>query len=113
MKALFIYNKTVVLIILLFAFLLSATPASTQVTAGSSVKINDGWKFQKGDVEKAATPEFDDSKWRIIDLPHDWSVEGPLNPNLASATGYLPGGIAWYRKTLNIPSQETLSLIHI
>ncbi|MEI6138071.1 MAG: sugar-binding domain-containing protein [Mariniphaga sp.] len=113
MKALFIYNKTVVLIILLFAFLLSATPASTQVTAGSSVKINDGWKFQKGDVEKAATPEFDDSKWRIIDLPHDWSVEGPLNPNLASATGYLPGGIAWYRKTLNIPSQETTQNVYI
>ena len=113
MKALFIYKRIGVLIILLIAFLLSPIPSHAQISAGSSVKINDGWKFQKGDFEKAATPEFDDSKWRILDLPHDWSVEGPLNPNLASATGYLPGGIAWYRKTLNIPSQESTQNVYI
>ncbi len=67
------------------------------------LKINDNWKFQKGDLKNAATPDFDDSKWRTLDLPHDWSVEGPLNQSLASATGYLPGGIGWYRKILDIP----------
>jgi beta-galactosidase/beta-glucuronidase len=67
------------------------------------LKINDNWKFQKGDLKNAATPDFDDSKWRTLDLPHDWSVEGPLNQCLASATGYLPGGIGWYRKMLDIP----------
>lgn len=43
-------------------------------------------------------PAFDDSGWRRLTLPHDWSVEAPLSPSLASCTGYLPGGIAWYRK---------------
>ena len=77
-----------------------------QIFSGESIKINKDWKFQKGDFEKAAMPGFDDSKWRTLDLPHDWSVEGPLSQSLASATGYLPGGIAWYRKTIDIPSSQ-------
>ncbi len=87
----------------LLVFQLSLTTVFGQVSFGESMKINEGWKFQKGDIENAASPSFDDSKWRQLDLPHDWSVEGSLSPSLASATGYLPGGIAWYRKTLNIP----------
>ena len=94
------------LIISLLIFLLSATTMTGQITSGESLKINDGWKFQKGDFKEAATPGYDDSKWRQLDLPHDWSVEGPLNQNLASATGYLPGGIAWYRKTLDVPADQ-------
>src|ERR1035438_7926720 len=35
-----------------------------------------GWRFSKGDVPKAAQPAFDDSAWRKLDLPHDWSIEG-------------------------------------
>jgi beta-galactosidase/beta-glucuronidase len=70
------------------------------------VKINDNWKFQKGDFKNASATDFDDSKWRSLDLPHDWSVGEPLNQSLASATGYLPGGIAWYRKTLDIPINQ-------
>ena len=93
--------------------LLSPSLTVGQSGPGLSFKINDGWKFQKGDFEKASSPEFDDSKWRIVDLPHDWSVEGPLNQNFASATGYLPGGIAWYRKTLNIPTPETIQNVSI
>lgn len=77
-----------------------------QTAPGEPLKINDNWKFQKGDFDKAATPGFDDSKWRTLDLPHDWSVEGPLSPNLASATGYLPGGIAWYRKSLDVAASQ-------
>ena len=41
-------------------------------------------------------------KWRIFTLPHDWSIEGQLSPSLASCTGYLPGGIGWYRKHFKI-----------
>lgn len=47
---------------------------------------------------------YDDSGWRQLDLPHDWSIEGPYSPHWASCTGYLPGGIAWYRKRIPIPS---------
>jgi beta-galactosidase len=88
-------------------FLFSALTAYSQLNFGEAVKIDDAWKFQKGDPKDAAKPGFDDSRWRTLDLPHDWSIEGPLSPNLASATGYLPGGVAWYRKTLEIPPEKT------
>ncbi|MBP8959411.1 MAG: DUF4982 domain-containing protein [Bacteroidales bacterium] len=67
------------------------------------VNFNFGWKFMKGDFPDARTPEFDDSGWRTLDIPHDWSIEGPFSPKWASCTGYLPGGIGWYRKTFDVP----------
>ncbi|WP_447642457.1 MULTISPECIES: sugar-binding domain-containing protein [Chitinophagaceae] len=67
--------------------------------------FNTGWKFKQEDVKGAEGQSFNDTQWRVLDLPHDWSVEAPLNPSLASATGYLPGGIGWYRKTFT-PSEE-------
>jgi beta-galactosidase len=97
--------------LLLISFL--TTDLYCQVNFLKPVKINDNWKFQKGDFKNAAAPDFDDTKWRTLDLPHDWSVEGALNQSLASATGYLPGGIAWYRKKLNIPLNQKDKKVYI
>jgi hypothetical protein len=60
--------------------------------------------FQLKDEADAFKPDYNDNRWRRLDLPHDWSIEGTLSPSLASCTGYLPGGIAWYRKKLDIPA---------
>jgi len=86
---------------------------SAQVSFGDAEKINNNWKFQKGDYPAAANPAFDDSNWRDLHLPHDWSVEGPYSPHLASCTGYLPGGVAWYRKNLDIPARKESKRIYI
>ncbi len=43
------------------------------------------------------------NEWRPIDLPHDWSIEGPFDQKWASGTGYLPAGIGWYRKNFSLP----------
>ena len=75
-----------------------------QVSFGTPEKINEGWLFQLGDVEDFRT--VDRTRWRPINLPHDWSVKGQLSPTLASCTGYLPGGIGWYHKTLHIPESK-------
>lgn len=84
---------------LLFSIIsLFALSASAQVGFGDAQKFNQDWLFQLGDDLLAVNPSFDDSKWRHLDLPHDWSVEGQASPTLASCTGYYPGGIAWYRK---------------
>jgi hypothetical protein len=83
-------------------FILSENVCS-QVSFGKPEKINGGWQFLLGDTPDAQAVGFDAGKWRTLDLPHDWSVEGNISPNLYSCTGYLPGGIGWYRKTLNIP----------
>jgi hypothetical protein len=100
-------------ILCLFTFQLIIVATFGQVSFGDPVKINDGWKFQKGDITKASSSDFDDSKWREVDLPHDWSVEGPYSPDLASATGYLPGGIAWYRKYIDIPADMSHKKVFI
>ena len=99
---------------LLFSIIsLFALSASAQVGFGDAVKFNQDWLFQLGDDSLAVNPSFDDSKWRHLDLPHDWSVEGQASPTLASCTGYYPGGIAWYRKhfvlAANDPALAALS----
>jgi beta-galactosidase len=67
------------------------------------------WKFFKGDVEGASAPVFDDSGWRPLDLPHDWSIEGPFSEDApAAGTGaYLPTGIGWYRKHFVLAASAT------
>ncbi|PWD98475.1 sugar-binding domain-containing protein [Marinilabilia rubra] len=86
---------------------------SAQVSFGNALKINDQWKFRKGDIEGAENPSFNDKEWRELDLPHDWSIEGPYSPHHASATGYLPGGIAWYRKNIEVPKDKADRKIYI
>jgi beta-galactosidase len=52
-------------------------------------------------------PDFDDSTWRQLNLPHDWGIEGPFDMKLAGATGRLPYfGIGWYRKTFTVPPDD-------
>ena len=80
--------------------------AQAQVSFGNAAKINYNWKFMPGDTAAAASAKFDDKGWQSVDLPHDWSVKGRLDPDNASCAGYLPGGTGWYRKTLDIPSGD-------
>ncbi|MCE5185144.1 MAG: DUF4982 domain-containing protein [Planctomycetaceae bacterium] len=60
------------------------------------------WKFIKEDVPGAQAIEYDDSGWRDVQVPHDWSIEGPYSQEWASGTGFLPAGIGWYRKTFPV-----------
>lgn len=87
-------------------FVSIASLSFSQVGFGESKKINNDWKFTLNDVAEAKSQLFNDQRWQNVDLPHDWSVKQALSPTLASATGYLPGGIAWYRKTINIPQDK-------
>jgi beta-galactosidase/beta-glucuronidase len=63
-----------------------------------------GWRFHLGDVKLGQSAAVSDKAWRTVDLPHDWSIEGPYSEKNASGTGFLPGGIAWYRKTFTLPA---------
>ncbi|BET65605.1 glycoside hydrolase family 2 TIM barrel-domain containing protein [Opitutales bacterium ASA1] len=89
-----------------FAFFLLLSPAVTaRVSFGDAERIDEDWRFALQDDPRAREPGFDDSAWESVRLPHDWSVKGALDPELASCTGYLPGGIGWYRKTIEIPER--------
>jgi beta-galactosidase len=73
------------------------------------------WKFNLGEVEQAQQAGLDDSEWRELDLPHDWSIEGPFSPDAPAggSGGYLPGGIGWYRKTFTVPQSEIQKTVWI
>ena len=96
------FTKKSLLPVLLF----SCVSAFSQISFGDSKKINYNWKFNLQDISDAKNTTFDDSKWQSVNVPHDWSVKGQLSPTLASCTGYLPGGIALYRKSINIPQSK-------
>jgi len=70
------------------------------------IPLDSGWRFHLGDTPAAATPEFDDSSWRAVDLPHDWSIEGETSSDEPSAGGggFFPTGVGWYRRTVHAPS---------
>jgi len=74
-----------------------------------------GWRFLKGDATGAERPDFNDGGWREVDLPHDWSIEGPFQQDAPSsgAGGYLPTGIGWYRKRFRLPESGRDSVVMI
>ncbi len=92
---------------------ISCLSAWAQAPFGQSENINKGWKFTLSDATEAQAPSYDDSKWRTLNVPHDWSVQAQLSPSLASATGYLPGGIGWYRKSLDISADKQGELVYL
>jgi beta-galactosidase len=62
--------------------------------------------------------DFDDSSWKIVDLPHDWAIEGPFyegwGAEVGGGMGRLPSpGVAWYRKKLNIPLADSSKSIFL
>ena len=96
-------NRAIVMVlILLLNMSLTGQPAGRSIQ-----NFNPGWRFFRGDVPGGQETGLNDSGWRTLDLPHDWSIEGPFSSDNASCTGYLPGGIAWYRKTFTIPENES------
>jgi beta-galactosidase/beta-glucuronidase len=99
----------------LFTFLLVgliSLTATAQVSFGNADKFNQGWRFILADDDKALNPDFDDSRWRPLTLPHDWSVESAPSQALASCTGYLPGGIGWYRKHFTVSDDAARHYIY-
>jgi beta-galactosidase len=80
-----------------------------------SVELRDGWRFAlvnpggitdpTGAYEGAAQPGYDDSAWREVSVPHDWSIEQTptTEHGTTSGTGFFPGGLGWYRTTFTLP----------
>ncbi|WP_448698354.1 beta-galactosidase GalB [Mucilaginibacter sp. AW1-3] len=70
-----------------------------------SQSFNQNWKFFLGDDSLAKQAAYNDSQWRKLNLPHDWSIEGKFDEKAPGTINEaaLPAGIAWYRKTFTIP----------
>jgi beta-galactosidase len=65
--------------------------------------FNDAWRFAKGQLPGAEAVDFDDASWQPVQLPHDWAVSGPFNPDENGYAAKLPWkGVGWYRKTFTL-----------
>src|SRR5215471_16228498 len=80
-------------------------PVWAQYPARQRLNADFKWRFNKGDAPGAEREDFDDTSWRAVDLPHDWSIEGPYSQSdpTGGGGGYLPAGIGWYRRAFNVP----------
>jgi beta-galactosidase len=103
MKSLFLLTASLISCSFLFA---------QHKTKGS---FNDGWKFKLDSAQSYSAADVDDASWRILNLPHDWSIEGKFDKNNPAGTGggALPGGVGWYRKTFTIPASQKDKTIFI
>lgn len=105
---------------LLLSFTSYAAPSERKTS------INDGWKFYRGCIANAEQPSFNDSRWRVLDLPHDWSMEpipvqragiteGPFSRMSIGGpdTGQTIGGEGWYRKEFTLLPEDADKIISI
>jgi len=91
----------------LFIALLSLTVklSALEYPPRMSEDFNRGWRFSLGEQSGAFTVGYQDTKWRQLNLPHDWSIEGTFDKDHPATVGggALPGGIGWYRKHFTVP----------
>src|SRR6478736_349418 len=111
------FKKNLFIAFLLFISLMTFAQKTTVV------ELNSGWKFAKGQNEKAFESNFNDSKWQTVSVPHDWAIYGPFDKEVdkqttaivqngekvatekTGRTGALPYiGEAWYRNQFSVPN---------
>ena len=98
---------TTALVLLLTA--LALAPPYARGQARVTTDFDRDWRFFKGDARGAERPEFNDADWRRLDVPHDWSIEGPFDEKNPTGKdgGYLPAGVGWYRKHFDVPAAHS------
>ena len=117
---------------LLIVYLFSAMCLTSQAQSNSlknsreKLSLDRGWRFYQGDIPMpeikghgmsygaakagkafgAAAPEFDDTEWRLVNLPHDWAVESAYDSSANISQGYRKRGIGWYRRNFKVDSAD-------
>lgn len=114
--------KTIVALCIGFCAASGVLAADGPSAVRQRLSLDADWRFHLGDIPMpeikghttsynnakagkawgAAAPEYDDKGWRILNLPHDWVVEGPFDKNANISQGYRPRGVAWYRRHFSL-----------
>ncbi|MFT3994019.1 MAG: glycoside hydrolase family 2 TIM barrel-domain containing protein [Dysgonomonas sp.] len=104
--------KTIIYSLILIVCL---SGCSSESKVRSHKDFTEDWKFYLGDDSLAIGNDYDDSKWRTLDLPHDWSIEADfsLSNPATPGGGALPGGVGWYRKEFAVEKSDTDKKIYI
>lgn len=100
--------------------------AQEKVTKREVLSLDKGWRFHKGDIPfpvikghnetyrhtkagragGAASTNYDDTSWRVLDLPHDWAVEGRVDSTANLSQGYYHRGFGWYRRKFRLSPED-------
>lgn len=121
MIAMFIRNIKLRNFLIVVLCMTSTVYALGQDKTREVLTLEKNWRFHKGDVENAYAPNFNDSKWESVTVPHDWAIKGPFNKEIdkqtvaivqndeevatekTGRTGALPYiGVGWYRQQFSI-----------
>ncbi|MFR9496144.1 MAG: sugar-binding domain-containing protein, partial [Rikenellaceae bacterium] len=80
----------------------------SQTLVRQSECFNSNWRFTLGDAPEWREVDFDDSQWRELSLPHDWSIEGEYTPDFPTGknNGFFPEGLGWYRKSFTVSRED-------
>lgn len=112
--------------ILCAVIICSAAGAQETASQREVLSLDKGWRFHKGDIpfpvikghnetyrhtkagraDGAASPGYDDSSWRIVDLPHDWAIEGRVDSTANLSQGYYNRGYGWYRREFRLAPED-------
>ena len=105
----------IIIFLMLFGFFNVNVVAKDNEQSRQRLLMDFNWKFQPGDQQNAEQISFNDSGWRVLNLPHDWSIEGEYNEDepTGESGGYLPTGIGWYRKHFQMTRDELAKNIWI
>jgi beta-galactosidase len=102
------YGFTVLIFLSIMAFVGIAVNGKTAENARVTTPFDADWRFLKGNADGAEKTDFDDAAWRKLNVPHDWSIEGPFdekNPT-GGGGGFLPSGVSWYRKHFTVNEKD-------
>jgi beta-galactosidase len=110
-----------ILIRVLFALSAAVAAMMTMPAAAESRLLSQDWLFSAGDTAGAQAPDFDDRGWRAVSVPHDWSImdgpdgSAPFDPEVRAGqdSGYLPGGVGWYRRPLRLTADEAQQVVRL
>ena len=93
------YKRQLTWVVLFAALWMTAFPL--KAAGREEILFNFDWKFKLGETANAEKTDFDDSNWRMLDLPHDYQIEMPWNDKANRSRGFKDMSTGWYRKTFD------------
>ena len=114
------------ILLFLVCFISQVLTAQELAVPREVLSLDKGWSFHLGDIPfpvvkghgpsyrnakaghagGAASPSYDDSSWRGLDLPHDWAIEGRVTPDANLSQGYYKRGFGWYRRKFKLSPED-------
>lgn len=105
--------KNIFLVLEILLFFLPLHVFGTRISSRIKTNIDFNWRFHLGDISNGQSPALDVNQWNVVDVPHDFSIEGKYDSANSPASAYLPGGIGWYRKNIEWNKNWTNKLVFI